>query len=172
MEHTWAVLRCQTRRETLAERAVSARGVETYLPWITTGGEGGAAKPLFPGYLFTKLSDGSDDLLRVRSAPGVAYVLPRAGVPALLPQPFIDRIREQEREHAAGGRSPAFARGDRVVVVSGPFKWAEGLFDRTLTPAGRVRILLELVHGTAAIQLDALALRQASERTFQRGTAA
>jgi transcriptional antiterminator RfaH len=171
MDESWVVLRCQTRRETLAERAVNARGVETYLPWISTGDEGGTPKPLFPGYLFTKLSHNSDDLLRVRSAPGVAYVLPRAGTPALLPQLFIDKIREQERAHAEGHRTPTFAHGDRVVVVSGPFKWAEGLFDRTLTPAGRVRILLELVHGSAAIQLDALSLRQVGQRAFQRGAA-
>ena len=172
MELSWAVLRCQTRRETLAERAVSARGVEAYLPWISTGDQGGPAKPLFPGYLFMKVSHGSDDVLRARSAPGVAYALPRTGPPALLPQAFIDKIREQEREHAAGRRLPTFSHGDRVVVVSGPFKWAEGLFDRALTPAGRVRILLELVHGSAAIQLDALSLRQVGSRVFQQGTAA
>jgi transcription antitermination factor NusG len=114
---------------------------------------------LFPGYLFARIESGSDHLLRARSAPGVAYVLPRAGKPVLLPNAFIETIRLEERAHAAGVRSATFRRGDRVVVVAGPFKWAEGLFDRNLSPAGRVRILLDLVHGSAAIQISAASVR-------------
>jgi len=107
------------------------------------------------------MSQGSDDLLRLRSARGVAYLLPRGGEPAVLPDVFIDMLREQERIHALESHTAAFHPGDRVVVVSGPFKWAEGSFDRRLTARGRVRILLELVHGSAAVQLGADELRQA-----------
>ena len=162
MERHWAVLRSQPRRETVAERAVTARGVESYLPWIPGPHQSDAARPLFPGYLFARVMPGSDDLLRVRSAPGVAYLLPRAAAPVLLPDLFIDTIRARERAHASGTHAPAFQPGDRVVVVSGPFKWAEGLFDRSLTPAGRVRILLELVHGSAGVQIGAAQLRHAT----------
>ncbi len=162
MEYRWAVLRCQRRREVLAERSVGARGVKTYLPWISHHDKA-SAKPLFPGYLFARILAGSDELLCARSAPGVAYVLPRTGQAALLPDEVIETIREQEQAHAPGMQPARFARGDRVVVVSGPFKWAEGLFDRTLTAAGRVRILLDLVHGSAAVQLDELALRQVAQ---------
>jgi transcriptional antiterminator RfaH len=161
MDYSWAVLRSQPRRETLAARALTARGIESYLPWLS-GPQSDAPKPLFPGYLFARLTPGSDELLRVRSAPGVSYLLPRGGEPALLPQPFIETLREQEQVRATERRDPAFRRGDRVVVVSGPFKWAEGLFDRGLTARGRVRILLELVHGTAAVQLKVEDVRQIS----------
>ncbi len=162
MERRWAVLRSQPWRETLAVRALTARGIESYLPWISSAARRMAsARPLFPGYLFARVTSGSDDLLQARSAPGVSYLLPRSAAPALLPDEFIETLRDQERAHASHRSTPAFRRGDRVVVVSGPFKWTEGLFDRGLTGAGRVRILLELVHGSAAVQLGIEELRLA-----------
>ena len=44
--------------------------------------------------------------------------------------------------------------GDRVTVVSGPFRWSEALFDRYLTSSDRVRILLDLVHRQVAVEVD------------------
>jgi transcription antitermination factor NusG len=161
MELRWAVLRSQVRRETIAARAVSARGVETYLPWLP--GARGSAVPLFPGYLFAHVDPDSDDLLRIRSAPGVAYVLPREGTPALLPNLFIESIRAHESA-AMNAQGGGFRRGDRVLVVSGPFKWVEGLFDRSLSASGRVRVLLDLVHGPVAVQIQATELELAVNR--------
>ena len=40
--------------------------------------------------------------------------------------------------------SPDLLHGDRVQLISGPFRWMEAVFDRRLSAAGRVRILLEL----------------------------
>jgi transcription antitermination factor NusG len=54
--------------------------------------------------------------------------------------------------------------GDPVRVVSGPFKWIEGLFDRSLSASGRVRILLSQVHGCVAVQLGATELELAANR--------
>ena len=112
----------------------------------------GLCQPLFPGYLFARIRDNTDDLLRIRSAPGIAYVLPRAGHPVLLSDTLIDAIRSREQE--CGATEQCYARGDTVRVRTGPFKWVEGLFDRSLSAPGRVRILLDLVHGTAAVDLQ------------------
>jgi transcriptional antiterminator RfaH len=163
MEARWAVLRSQVHREAIAARAVSARDVEPYLPWMPRARGSDPPQPLFPGYLFARIAPDSDDLLRIRSAPGVAYVLPRAGAPALLPDELIDTIRAHERA-AQRGRGRVFHQGDRVLVVSGPFKWVEGLFDRSLSASGRVRILLNLVHGTVAVQIGANELEPAANR--------
>jgi hypothetical protein len=46
-----------------------------------------------------------------------------------------------------------------VTVVSGPFRWFEALFDRRTNAHGRVRILLALLHGTIALELDINAIR-------------
>jgi transcriptional antiterminator NusG len=127
-----------------------------------------SAHPLFPGYLFARIVPDSDDLLRIRSAPGVAYLLPRAGAPTLLPEGFIDAIRSHEQQAVdSNGRARDFRRGDPVRVVSGPFKWIEGLFDQSLSASGRVRILLSLVHGSVAVQLEASELELSSAKGFR-----
>lgn len=161
MERHWAVLRTQPRREPVAARSISARRVESYLPWLPGPRESDSAHPLFPGYLFARVATDSDDLLRIRSAPGVAYVLPRDSTPVLLPDLFIESIQAHERALRKDVRGRKFHHGDRVVVVSGPFKWIEGLFDRTLSASGRVRILLNLVHGSVGVQIEAARLKLA-----------
>jgi transcriptional antiterminator RfaH len=163
MQHDWAVLRSQPRREPIAALAVSAKGVESYLPRLPGARPSDASQPLFPGYLFAHIDRDSDDLLRIRSVPGVAYVLPRGGPPALLPDLFIDSIRSHERRRSSNARGRVFHRGDRVVVLSGPFKWVEGLFDRSMSASGRVRILLNLVHGSVAVQIGATELALARQ---------
>jgi len=157
----WAVLRTQPRQEPLAARAVVARGLESYVPKLPSRRRPSVSAPLFPGYVFAQIVHGADDLLRIRSAPGVAYVLPRTGVPALLPDAVIDAMRAREAELSVGG-APEFRHGEVVRVKAGPFRWVEGLFDRRLSASGRVRILLNLVHGSAAVDIDVVHLEPAS----------
>lgn len=155
MESCWAVLRTQKRCEPLAARAINARGVESYFPRIPVDRPSKSITLLFPGYLFAHVAPDSDDLLRIRSAPGIAYVLPRAGPPALLPDLLIDAIRSREMELRTNPAREAFSHGERVMVMSGPFKWVEGIFDRRLSNAGRVRILLNMAEASLALQMEA-----------------
>jgi transcription antitermination factor NusG len=154
MEKRWAVLRAQAHREAFVAQSVSSRGVECYIP-VRPARKPGAANILFPGYVFAQVSPSSDDLLRIRSAPGVAYVLPRTGAPALLPDPLIGAIRAKEEELRARPAARQFSNGEQVRVLTGPFKWVEGVFDRKLSASGRVRILLSLASGGMAVQMSA-----------------
>jgi transcription antitermination factor NusG len=152
MEKHWAVLRAQARREAFVAQSVSSRGVECYIP-IRPAVRKSGTKVLFPGYVFAQVSPSSDDLLRIRSAPGVAYLLPRTGAPALLPDPLIGAIRAKEEELRARRCVRQFCNGEEVRVLTGPFKWVEGVFDRKLSASGRVRILLGLASGGIAVQM-------------------
>src|SRR5205814_5512349 len=135
----WVVLKTQPQREVLAAEAVQARGGESFVPYLPARRRDGRAVPLFPGYLFARVAS-AEDLLPIRSAPGVAYVLPRSGTPALVPEAVVDILRE--RIEGLAQVHPMFQRGDRVVIEEGPFRWMEAVFDRRLSAAGRVRILL------------------------------
>jgi transcriptional antiterminator RfaH len=151
----WAVLKTQPRRESLAAQAVNARSVVSYVPKLPSRHGAALWVPLFPGYLFAEIKRGPDQLLRIRAAPGVAYILPRAGQPALLPDAIVQALRARERELSTASAAHAFTHGETVRVKSGPFKWIEGFFDRRLSAAGRVRILLNLVHGCATLDINA-----------------
>jgi transcriptional antiterminator RfaH len=150
METSWVVLKTHPRHELQAASAVAARGVEAYCPRQPPGRRSPErVQPLFPGYLFAHVVPGRDDLLRIRSAPGVAYVLPRNAPPALLPDELILALRGR-----AAQPPRQLGRGDRVTIVTGPLRWVEAVFDRRLNAAGRVRVLLELVERTLPVDLD------------------
>jgi transcription antitermination factor NusG len=155
VDRSWAVVRSQPRREPLASEALHARGVETYIPRMPAESLSGNSRSLFPGYLFAHVVPHSDDLLRIRSAPGVAYLLPRASAPALLSDALVSAIRAREEELRRHSGRGGLVRGDRVRVRSGPFRLVEASFDRRLSATGRVRILLELVHGVVPVQTRA-----------------
>src|SRR5437762_12759698 len=87
----WVVLRTQPQRELLAAEAVRARGGEAFVPYLPPRRRTRRAVPLFPGYLFARVTS-AEDLLPIRSAPGVAYVLPLSAAPALVPGEVVDSL--------------------------------------------------------------------------------
>jgi transcriptional antiterminator RfaH len=157
----WVVLRTRPRSELFAAQAVAAKGVESFVPMLP--GSGGAArsgaKPLFPGYVFARVQSPAEELPRVRCAPGVAYVLPRNAPPAFLADGLVDAVRARATATAQHRAELNLKRGDPVTIISGPFRWIEALFDRSLNERGRVRILLNLVHGSATVDVSAESVR-------------
>ncbi len=146
-EARWVVVRTQVRQEALATEAVAARGLESYFPMLQRGR---SVEPLFPGYLFAQVALGTDDLLRIRSAPGIAYVLPRYAPPVLLEDDLVRALRAR-----AAARTPGFQKGDHVIIRRGPFRWLNALFDRRLNASGRVRVLVDFVHRSVVLDLHA-----------------
>ncbi len=161
MIRTWAVLKTRLRYELLAARAVGARGPETYVPMLPPTRRSSLATPLFPGYLFATVVSDSDDLLRIRSAPGIAYVLPQACPPVLLPDEIVAVFRRRLGDSSDDAVHKPLKPGERVTVVDGPFRWIDGVFDSRLNASGRVRILLDFVHRPVPLDLDELAIRRA-----------
>jgi transcriptional antiterminator RfaH len=151
---SWVVLRTQPRREQLAAQVVRSKGVDCFAPLLPPRRRTERAAPLFPGYVFARVVPESDDLMRIRSVQGVAYILPHAAPPALLPESLIDELRVRLADPEADPARRRLRPGDRVAVISGPFRWSEALFDRYLNASGRVRILLEMVHRMVAVEID------------------
>jgi transcription antitermination factor NusG len=135
---------------------VDSRGVEAYLPRLPPSQGAERSTLLFPGYLFAWVTQFSDDVLRIRSAPGVAYPLPHGGPPTFLAHGVVDLIRKR-----LGGVTSALRPGDRVTLINGPFCWMDAVFDRRMNAAGRVRILLEMAHRTVSLNVEEASLRRA-----------
>jgi transcriptional antiterminator RfaH len=162
MTQHWVVLKTQPRRELFAAHAVRARGPEAYAPMVAPRRRDDRAVPLFPGYLFARVDLESDDLLRIRSAPGIAYVLPRALPPALVPAAVVDAIRRRLGDPTDGVIYERFKPGERVTIVDGPLQWVEAVVDGHLNAVGRVRVLLDFVHRLVPAVIDERALERIS----------
>jgi transcriptional antiterminator RfaH len=150
------VLKTRPNHERQAAEAITAQGGVAYVPLFSASG-GAEATPLFPGYIFARVDLADSDLLRVRSAAGVAYVLPRGGPPSRLTDELMEAIRRRASHSESG-----LHHGDRVRITRGPFRWLDAVFDRRANPAGRVRILLQFVQRTVPLEIDERDLRSSN----------
>jgi transcription antitermination factor NusG len=89
-------------------------------------------------------------------------VLPQHGPPALLPDAVVTEIRTGLEARRDGARTRGLQRGDRVTIVSGPLRWHDALFERRLNAAGRVRVLLDLIQRTVAVDIEESVLKRVS----------
>ena len=162
----WYALKTHPRREAQVNTVLSQRGIEVFCPQVPRWQPGrrsaafrAAHELLFPGYLFARLDIGTDRWLQARSAPGVSYFLGPPGAPTVLPDDLVDEIRARADAQCSQGWQPRFSPGDRVSVEHGPLRGMEAVFDGTLSAAGRVRILLQVVGRLVAVDLHVGHLR-------------
>lgn len=167
MEH-WFAVKTKPRCEAQTAAVLAERGVQTYLPYIPSRarlGRGAANRePLFHGYIFARLELGTAAWLTARSAPGVAYFVGAGGVPSPLPDELIATIRERSDAWLSRGWKPPFTAGDEVTIQSGPFRGLDAVFERALSPNGRVRVLLEVLGRLVPLDLDAAFLHRLPRR--------
>lgn len=84
------MVQSKPRCEAMVNSVLAQRGIEVYLPLIPAPRRSGQAvtpfEPLFPGYLFSRLTLGTPEWVAARSAPGVVAFLggsiPGSGVKA------------------------------------------------------------------------------------------
>lgn len=96
-ERGWYVLRCTLRAETPIADELRRNGLDAFLPRCTVrrripGGLRKVAEPLFPGYVFVRLSPSRGDLSVVRSIRGVHGVLRFGDFAPRVPDETVERI--------------------------------------------------------------------------------
>lgn len=158
----WRVLRVKTGQEFKVERQLAARSITSYLPAFQALRNFSDRRPetisraLFPGYLFVSFErQQSTDLL---STPHVIDVLSFSGKPAQIEADEMDRI--QAMSQLAGEPWQRLTVGNRVRVVSGPLRGAEG---RILRHEGKLQMVIEvdILNRAVKVKIDGFALEAA-----------
>jgi transcriptional antiterminator RfaH len=109
-------------------------------------------KPLFPRYIFAQFK--IDDLYhKVRFTRGVSSVLSFGDGPTPIDEEIITIIQSYVGEDGFVRINEEIKPGDRVVVMDGPLKNFEGIFERVMKDADRIRILLEAVSYQAHVEI-------------------
>jgi transcription antitermination factor NusG len=160
----WYAIQTKPRKERSVLAALGRAGVEVYCPRIKQRRFRKKRKvcvdaPLFPGYLFARLAF-LRDYARVRWTPGLVRVVTSGGVPVEVSEKMLLEVHAMERAGNRRGLRPAgLAPGSRVRVTGGPFAGFEGRVAESLNGDERVRILIELFHRQAALEVDEAMLR-------------
>jgi transcriptional antiterminator RfaH len=164
----WHVIHTKVRQEFRALENLQAQGFEVFLPTCQVqkkqqGKIHLANEPLFPRYLFIRLSDVTSNWFPIRSTRGVASLL-RFGISTdlvVIPDPIIDCLRQrctlEEPLHEL------FRPGEMIEITQGPFKGLIGFFEKLQTlPDGlsRAMLLVELLGSVQKLQIQLPQLRK------------
>jgi transcriptional antiterminator RfaH len=142
----WCVAQTEPNRERLALHCLEhVAGFTTYCPRIQARSKVSRGttllRPLFPGYCFVLI------VLQwhaARWSPGVTRIVLDGAVPARVPDQVIAELRARERGGVVVLPERELRRGDRVRVLSGPFRKLEGLYAGQ-APHERCEVLLMLL---------------------------
>lgn len=159
MSREWYLLRTKAGEERRAEAHLSRLVADVLAPLMKVrvrrwGRMVESVAPLFPCYLFAQL-DLEREYRQVRYARGVRE-LPRFGAqPAVVPEWIIGEIKQR----CVGGPLELPKRplvpDERVIVIDGPFREFEGIFERYLSGQERVAILFSMMGAGARAVLPA-----------------
>jgi transcription antitermination factor NusG len=161
----WLVVRTKPKQERAVLGTLCARGVEGYCPlileprWHRRAPRGPV--PLFPSYVFARCVV-RDEFAAVNYCAGVSGVLRFGSEVAAVEDEIITKLKEKEGERGfveikAIRRAPQ--PGERVHIERGPLAGLEGIVSRYLPARDRVQLLLLLVSGRRAAEVDAGSLR-------------
>lgn len=164
----WWVLFTQPHKEEMVRGLLESMGLETFLPMIRPAhvrADRRQWKPLFPRYLFVRAVLQKAPRSRLEWLPGVTALVRFGEEPAWVPQGVIDLLRQRVETLNTHGYD-YMAPGQRVRITAGPLKDLEAIFDRPVSDAGRVRILVNILGRLSACEVNVEDLEPAGAVTF------
>lgn len=147
----WYLLQCDPRNHPKVEGLTAIAGYETFAPRVPKTRKRNGDKPLFPGYLFVRLSLGRGDQEKLRYLPGTRGLVEIGGGPCPVDEEIVEGLRWRLTSGAFA--PPQINKGDRVRVVTGLFAELEGIFCENLSGTDRVAVLIEMMARHVRIQL-------------------
>lgn len=107
---------------------------------------------MFPGYIFVRFHPRRDFRI-VKYTRGVKDVVRFGERIVPIGDDVIEYLRVRSEESNIGNRE-VIPPGSRVLILEGPFKGLEAIFEKELKPKERVSLLLEGLRYNARIVVD------------------
>lgn len=157
---SWFAVYTKPRQERVALAHLERQGFRCFLPLAVNPYQRRSARttriePLFPRYLFLRLSDRDEDWGPIRSTIGVSALVRFGATPARLPDAFVETLRAREGEDGVQDLPwRELAVGERVRIVDGALAGLEAVF-QARTGAERVVVLLQVAERLVRVELGA-----------------
>lgn len=159
----WYLVRTKTGKERWVRDQLTTRAAEVFLPLLKAkvprwGRMAISLGPLFPGYVFAKF-DLQQKYFDIKYMSGVRGIVSAGTDPLAVPVAIVNEIRRRGVDDVIEIPEKPFGKGERVLVVDGPFRGFEAIFQHYLSGPERVAILLSAVEsGGLRVVLSASAL--------------
>lgn len=157
MQH-WYCVHTKPRAEAQALENLQRQGFECLLPrlqrtMLRNGRRQKVVEALFPRYLFLRADAEATSLAPVRSTKGAVGLVRTAGLPATVPDEFIERLQaDANAEGLITLPERRLLPGERVAITDGPLAGLQGIYTQAQGEQ-RALVLLELLGGAQSVAL-------------------
>ncbi len=132
---SWYVLHTKSRFENVVYDGLQKKSIDVFLPKIKVGSRRRDRRvilnvPLFPGYLFVKTDLYPERHLDIVKTVGAVRLIGNKDGPVPVSDQTIDSLKIMVSVGDPITTGTKFRKGDRVLVVNGPFTGVVGTFWR------------------------------------------
>ena len=154
----WYVLHTKSRFENVVNDGLYKKSIDVFLPKITVASRRKDRKkmirvPLFPGYIFVKSDLSPNHHLEIVKTVGAVKLVGTKQGPVSVPEETIESLKIMVNAEQAVSTGYHFQKGDRVMVIDGPFAGVIGTFER-YGSEGRIVVYIEALGQFAAVEVD------------------
>jgi transcription elongation factor/antiterminator RfaH len=154
----WYVLHTKSRFENVVNDGLGKKSIEVFLPKVTVRSKRKDRKvmirvPLFPGYLFVKTDLAPQSHLEIVKTAGAVRLIGSKQGPVPVPEETINSLKIMVNGDHAVTTGHRLHKGDKVLVVSGPFVGVAGTFVR-YGGKGRVVVNIEALGQYAGVEVS------------------
>jgi len=158
LEHQWYVLHTKSRFENVVNEGLAKKQVEVFLPKITVRSKRRDRKamirvPLFPGYVFVKTDLHPHHHLEIVKTAGAVRLIGSKQGPVPVPPETITSLKIMVASDLPVTTGSRLQKGDRVLVVAGPFAGVVGTFIR-YRGQGRIIVNIEALGQYAGVEVN------------------
>jgi len=158
LKYSWYVLHTKSRFENVVNEGLIKKSMEVFLPKVQVRSRRRDRKmmirvPLFPGYLFVKTNLEPVEHLEIVKTAGVVRFVGNKEGPISVPSDTIDSLKIMVKGDNTVTTGTRFRKGDRVIVVYGPFTGIIGTFAR-YGGKGRVIVDIEALGQYAGVEVS------------------
>ncbi|NOQ18526.1 MAG: UpxY family transcription antiterminator [Desulfobacterales bacterium] len=158
LSRLWYVLHTKSRFENVVNDGLGKKSIEVFLPKITVRSKRRDRKamiriPLFPGYLFVKTDLAPESHLEIVKTAGAVRLIGSKQEPVSVPEETIDSLKIMVNGDHLVTTGNSLTKGDKVLVVSGPFAGVTGTFIR-YGGKGRVVVNIEALGQYAGVEVN------------------
>jgi transcription elongation factor/antiterminator RfaH len=158
LSRLWYVLHTKSRFENVVNDGLVKKSIEVFLPKITVRSKRRDRKamiriPLFPGYLFVRTDLAPESHLEVVKTAGAVRLIGSKQGPVPVPDETIDSLKIMVTGDHPVTTGNSLKKGDKVLVVSGPFVGVTGTFIR-YGGKGRVVVNIEALGQYAGVEVS------------------
>jgi len=158
LEQLWYVLHTKSRFESVVNDGLLRKQVEVFLPKITVRSKRRDRKamiriPLFPGYVFVKTDLHPHHHLEIVKTAGAVRLIGSKQGPVPVPDDTIESLKIMVSTDFPVSTGNRLQKGEKVMVVSGPFAGVTGTFVR-YRGHGRVIVNIEALGQYAGAEVS------------------